>query len=610
LSKEAVPSIPVDVSLSWEPVAWRYADATGNPDDLATVRQVAGQVEGNTITYAGVMPQVNESYRVIPNGLKHQLTLLGPPRPPAVSLSGEITLDYIAKIELPAGLVLYANGAAQEGDFTTDSAIEVRDNEGYLLLLVRAPVAYEAENRQERVRGSYAVWREEGSLRLAWRTPTAWLLDPERHYPVILDPTVEIGSAVADTFITPGFTLPQGDFAELWVGNSDFDAFRILLAWINFDAIPSQALLEDDSSNDGQLRLYQTGFWGDGGSQYVRVYRMTNSWLEDEATWTRRTATSLWDTSGGDYYSDVAATKNIDTSTGYKTWTGYGLRDAVALWRTYILGNVFGEIPDGGQYPYGLMLRFQTESGRDIKMFASTEEPTPGTEPTLMVNYIDGPLALSNQTPVVRRVPSPDYYITPARSFAWRAVGIRTWPGSANYDLDVSGVRSFYGSGNVDFVVINEISSVAQYEPIVYSADGNTGYYWLEYAHYTTYWNGIDPGDSHGPYTMYTNSVIRLWAVYESAGSEKCVTVEPASGNARLGVAIFAPDGFYYGRHGALAQAVTATGGSSVSVSYTAPSSGVYGLVVWNEGSSSTTTFYIKGCQQGRVFLPIVLKSF
>jgi len=608
---------PVDVSLSWEPVAWRYADAAGSLDDLAAVQPVDGQVEGDTITYEGILPQVNESYRVIPNGLKHQLTLLGPPRPPAGGLTGEITLNYVGTIELPAGLALYANGAVQAGDFTTDGAIEVRDGEGHPLLVLRAPVAYEAENPLETVGGSYAVWREGDRLRLAWRTPAAWLLATERRYPVMLDPTVGIMPSTEDSIMWAGAPDNNyGSLTEFYVGHTPTSgARRGLVRWSNLSAIPAYALI-DDGSSDVRVWINQTGRAGaDNNSRTVGLYRVTRSWTESGVTWNRYDGTNNWTTAGGDYDSTLLASTSVGTSSGDRLWSDLALRDVVALWRTSALLGY-------GEPNYGLLLKYTSETGDEVKWFESKEN-SGSLPPELDVDYTDGPRALTSQTPVQRRVPSPDYYSIPDEPF-WKAVGIRASGSSADYDLRLySDLNyssyldgSYYAAGNVDFVVIDEQASYTTRYPLAYSWDG-TGSYQIEYLQRIAYFpDNINPGDSHGPYSMDTSSVIRLWTLWVAEGSENCVAVEPTSGDARLGVAVFArgTTDYYFDRGEALAQEVATTGGNRVELNYTAPStSGVYGLVVWNESPGTTSSFYLEGCAAGaeaqHVFLPIILKN-
>jgi hypothetical protein len=295
----------------------------------------------------------------------------------------------------------------------------------------------------------------------------------------------------------------------------------------------------------------------------------------------------------------------------------------VALWRTHdILGTLYGS-PNRG-----LLLKYLVEAGDELKHFYSKEAPL--NRPQLTVTYTAGPQALPNETPAQRRVPSPDYYRIYASS-RWRAVGIRMNNTDSNYDLRLYSdanytsptlARSNQGAGEVDFIVIDEQAPDDGRYPMTYSRrlTGNeTGSYQIEsvrrHDHLDS--DGIDPADSFGPYPMFTTTVIRLYTFGETAGEETCISVSPISGDARLGVAVFAPgsapDDYYFDRSEALASAVASGGGDSVSIDYTAPSGGTYGLVVWNEGSSSLTNFNIEGCasqaDDANVFLPIILKD-
>jgi hypothetical protein len=606
-------------------VAWRYADAAGHVDDLAAVQQVAGRVEGDTITYEGVMPQVNESYRVVPNGLKHQLTLLEPPRAPDGGISGEITLDYVGIVELPAGLVLYADGAVQTGDFTTDGAIEVQDGEGHPLLVLMAPVAYEAENRHEAVGGSYAVWREGKSLRLAWRTPAAWLLAPERRYPVVLDPTAFIRPPTQDAGIYERWpTSNYGSDPQLSVGRLSTPAYvyRTLVQWTDFSAIPDYALIGTCDSC-GQVWLFISGREGSETDQRdVGIYDVTHSWTESGVTWNSRSSVSNWTAPGGDYDQSWLASHSVGQSYGSsQIWYSFSLRDRAALWRTRsILGSSYGSSN------YGLLLRYTDETGDQIKYFASKEHSSLGS-PELRVIYYTGPRALVHQTPEERRVPSPDYYYIPSYSNLWQAVGIRTDNPESDYNLRLYEDADYttrlalsgLGKGEVEFIAIDRQAPGATRYLMTYSyGSSETGSYHIEYVRRDEYLSsdGIDPDDSFGPYSMDATAVIRLYSFADTEGERTCISVNPTSGNTWLGVAVFAPgsspDDYFFSRSDALASAVASAEGGSASIDYTVPSSGRYGLVVWNQSSNGTIEYVIEGCtpEQHTVFLPIILKSF
>jgi hypothetical protein len=613
---------PIDVSLDWAPLAWRYADAAGHLDDLAPLSRVPGRVEGNTIIYAGVMPGVNESYQVVPNGLRHQLTLLAPPRLPDPRLPGDTTLDYVGIIQLPAGLDLYADGALQKEDFTTAGPIQVRDGEGHLLLDLKPPFAYEAQDRKQTVRGSYRVWREAGELHLAWRTPAAWLLDPERRYPVVLDPTAFIRPAAQDAGIYEQWpTSNYGSDEQLTVGRLSTPAYlyRSLVQWTDFSPIPAQAVIGTCDSC-GQVVMYVTGReGGESDQRLVGLYPLTTSWIEGNATWNARTSASDWSSPGGDYDTPELASASIGSSYGSgPIWFSATLRDMAALWRTNaLLGTSYGT-PN-----YGLLIRYSGETGDQVKRFASKEHASLGG-PELRVIYYAGPRNLAHQTPDERRVPSPDYHATPAVSNLWQAVGIRVDNPNSDYNLRLYEDASYTtqlalsgrGAGEVEFVTIDRQAPSAARYALTYSYNNSeTGNYRIEYVEREAYLSadGIDPEDSFGPYTIDASGVLRVYSFAETAGARTCIAVNPTSGDAQLGMAVFvpgsAPNDYYFPRKDALSSAIATGAGGSVSLYYLAPASGRYGLVVWKQGSGGTTNYVIEGCTIETLFLPLTLRN-
>jgi hypothetical protein len=223
-----------------------------------------------------------------------------------------------------------------------------------------------------------------------------------------------------------------------------------------------------------------------------------------------------------------------------------------------------------GRPNYGLLFRYNQETGDETKHFSSREGVF-FEYPELDVTYTAGPQVLADQTPVARRVPSPDYYAIPSSAY-WQAVGIRMNNDAADYNLRLYEDASYStqlaistrGEGEVDFVVIDQNALNATRYPMTYSYYGETGTYRIEYirriAHFGT---GLDSRDSHGPYPMDTTDVIRLWTLAKTEGDETCISVNPTSSDEespRLGVAIFAPDwppgDYYFARSDALASAV------------------------------------------------------
>ena len=158
------------------------------------------------------------------------------------------------------------------------------------------------------------------------------------------------------------------------------------------------------------------------------------------------------------------------------------------------------------------------------------------------------------------------------------------------------------GPGEVDLVVIGQDAPQLTYYPYVFTPNTDTGYYRIEFVQRISYFGtGIQPGDAFGPYTMHTTNVVKLWSMLPSVGSETCIRVEPTSGDAQLGVAVFAPESLYSDLDDALVSDVASSAGEDASVTFTASTLDVHGLLVWNLGATSHTDFMIRGCG-GEIF--------
>jgi hypothetical protein len=99
---------------------------------------------------------------------------------------------------------------------------------------------------------------------------------------------------------------------------------------------------------------------------------------------------------------------------------------------------------------------------------------------------------------------------------------------------------------------------------------------------------------SAGPYTMGSNDVVRVWDTQLSSASTYYFSVFPTSGDADLGIALFSPSsGNYQDRFDAVAAADSYYGGQPEFFQYTASTSAYHGLVIWNVGATSNTSFSV-----------------
>jgi len=445
----------------------------------------------------------------------------------------------------------------------------------------------------------------------------------------ILDGSIELPFGTTDTYISTGDSTPKGNQQIMFVGRENsLNVFRTLMSRSGFSDLPNYSMIDDDS-NDVQIKLYLqnawngTTGWGSGDDVYVSIFEMNNLWQEPTATWNNRFTSAPWITPGGDYIGGILnelASTQVGDTWGYHSWSYFRLRDLFSLWKTYLSEPNFG---DNGKLPYGILFQLRYESDTSLleaKQFASEEYPGTALDPKLVINYIDGPLALSNTAPVHRRVPSPDYYSTPGYNL-WQFVAVRVEDSTtANYDLELydssnySSMRakSDYPANNVDIIAIDQLVPDQAHYPFVYSENGGVGYYRIEYQQRMEYWAaGVNPGDTSGPYTMEDTDLIHSFTFW--GRNIPCIHINPTSGNARLGAAIFQSgggNGGYYSRDQALIQTIASTGGEALKICPKLTTVGTHALVIWNDSRSpgTTDTSYMIEIGDFETYLPLVIK--
>jgi hypothetical protein len=599
-----VAALSRDFSVAWMPRAMAFSDEEGHTTLIANVAATAGDVHDNVIRYPEAFTHTTEEFKVLPAGFKHNLILSALPKPPGDSMS---TLDYIGELALPPEIVLFVDGVVQERDFTTGSDIELRDQQGEIVGYLMAPYVYEQDDPRQMVKGTYAIHREAERITLTVRTPLVWLTDPNRTYPVVIDPTLYIGFW-SDTYIIQGWPDDNcGSESVMLIGYDPPSAWgwlaeRALVIW-DVGVVP-----EDATINSAYTQLYLLDTGGLSTCE-ISTHRVTSDWIWNEVPWNERYSGANWSTAGGDYHTTPDATMSVGTNVN--NWIDMGdITSLVTDWHNGTYTN------------YGLLYKKTTESGSyNERLFAQYSYEDGSYAPSLYVDYtFTGSITtLSAYTPLTHSAPAnEDYYVhaTPSEWY-WRAIGIRP-PGDADYDIELYSnsdfgdmwAASWSGTGSVDFVVISVYAADAVRYPKVVKFSGS-GNYQIEFAPWT---EDLDREDTYGPYTMDPSSVLRTWDFQGTAGTTYRFTVQPTSGNADLGVALYAPSpagGYdYMGRGDAVASADSAGAGGTETMVYTVGSDVWYGLVVWNNGATSSTQFTITIRKTQSVYMPLITKSY
>jgi RHS repeat-associated protein len=308
-------------------------------------------VSGATATYKNAFPGVDASYSAEPSQVKETLTLA----------SASTPTSYTYALTLPKGITPKLDSA---GD------VQIDDSAGKVLATLPKAFMVDAAGVQSN-NVTYGLSGSGTSWTLTVTPDSAWLNDPTRTFPVVLDPTATFGdsSSASGCYLsaaTPANSKCSG--TTLQVGGTGSSRLRTLLQFDVNSVIPADAEI-----HGSELDLDKVG----GNTTSVRnleVHQVTNTWTS-AATWNKRNSSTAWSTAGGDYSSTVAgpaATTAVNPANGVYTWA---LSKLVSDWVT-------GDAPNDG-----ILIRTTNENTSGFVSFGSFNATNSSTWPVLKVFY-------------------------------------------------------------------------------------------------------------------------------------------------------------------------------------------------------------------------------
>ncbi|MFB4278558.1 DNRLRE domain-containing protein [Nonomuraea sp. MTCD27] len=249
------------------------------------VKRGKPQVKGNTATYAYDEGGARLSYEVTPEGAKEQIVLdAAPEQAPTYTFSMKV--DGLRAWQRPDGSIAF-----YRGDFDGAPVMEIP--KPYMTDARDDASSPYGKAYSDKVTQSMAWDGAAGLLRLTVTADQAWLADPARQYPVVIDPTIRIAptpSVSQDTMIVSD--SPDTNFDGSWrlsTGTSSVGVSRSLLKF-PLTGVPSGTRIDS-----AQLQVYydqdiQTST-GASNNVTLQAHRATAAWDETTATW--NTAKSL-----------------------------------------------------------------------------------------------------------------------------------------------------------------------------------------------------------------------------------------------------------------------------------------------------------------------------
>ena len=265
-----------------------------------------------------------------------------------------------------------------------------------------------------------------------------------------------------DTFIRGGSYAGKNYNGSILVtrasSNTDY-VRRALLKFNTASTIPSGA-----SISSAKLTLTVHG--GYSTTRLLSAYRVSSSFDEQSATWTNRSSSSKWGSSGGDYGSRYAQASVYGPGTKVTF-------DVTKLVQDTVNGAF------GSRYTRVAILDTGTSSNYSYREFYSSEASDSSLRPTLKVTYGGSTTSTSTST----TTSTSDVSATSTSSSSSTSIKVLEW-NTHHGGIGTDGVYSpsrlagWIAKINPDVVALSEVDTTDAMNYIVSALDAKTGITW------------------------------------------------------------------------------------------------------------------------------------
>ncbi len=305
-----------------------------------------GEVAGNTVTYREVFPGVDVQFAATGAGLQKLITLSGP----------QVKAEYAFAVTTSADTSVRASKAGV--------AVTRPGSAGFVVPL---PWAVDGGDDLDAAGGSPRVRLSAAKAGAGWRLGVAldraWLADPERVFPVVLDPSLYREEAsMKDCFIYK--PIPEGNtycsFDRIDIGGNA-DITRRGLLQFDLTPIPGDSTITDMTLQG----TTQAAAFPIAGEEQVAVHRMTSPWSASSVSWGCRDYFERFDgcnpwTAGGEFDPAVLSQNGVPMTSG-------------ALVQWHGLGPLAQDWVRNPATNHGLMLKVVNEPRQAVVKIASSE---------------------------------------------------------------------------------------------------------------------------------------------------------------------------------------------------------------------------------------------
>jgi RHS repeat-associated protein len=283
----------------------------------------AAELQGDSATYEASSSDVTFDFSGLANGLKEEIEIAGPSEPS--------TFRY--ELKASSGLT---------PTLEEDGSVDFRDGENRAVASLPAPVVSDSSAGQPEI--SHAVHyslqsQGQGQWILVVDVEPSWLSQPDRVWPVRIDPTVIVSSPTLDCTIA-GTTGSNGTGLcgskgqkQLYVAYRPGATDEWKRSLLNFQlphepTIPANAYVANAtvSLHASAAALNTSG---------IELRRSTRGW-NSEANWRKANHAESWTTEGGDYSTEGGEVKTSERGSQAGWWN----LDITELTRKWVTGTV------------------------------------------------------------------------------------------------------------------------------------------------------------------------------------------------------------------------------------------------------------------------------
>jgi hypothetical protein len=222
-------------------------------------------------------------------------------------------LSYSETIQVPEGWTIETNWL--NGTNLTAGSLRLLDQSGNVQLTVPVPDIYEQLDPSKTIHAD-GLWETaykieslgDGLYELSTLVPLSWLLDNNRNFPIVIDPTVTL-SGISGGWLNSSGSLNDNGF-YVYILNNGSTEYR---AWTRFNlsTIPNDAIIQNS-----EINMYLNGA-GDANTHTIYVNDVTSG---QYGTYGSYNSTAYADFATGNYTSfNVTGTTN-----SYYGWTDLG----------------------------------------------------------------------------------------------------------------------------------------------------------------------------------------------------------------------------------------------------------------------------------------------